>query len=34
MKKTILMSIGLSALLLSIPVLAKSSHVSLNVNPI
>ncbi|MDV3518481.1 Ig-like domain-containing protein [Lentilactobacillus otakiensis] len=34
MKKTILMSVGLSALLLSSPVLAKSSHVSLNVNPV
>lgn len=34
MKKTILTSIGLSALLLSSPVLAKSSHVSLKVNPI
>lgn len=34
MKKTILMSAGLSALLLSSPVLAKSNHVSLNVNPI
>lgn len=34
MKKIILMSVGLSALLLSSPVLAKSSHVSLKVNPI
>lgn len=34
MKKIILTSVGLSALLLSSPVLAKSSHVSLKVNPI
>jgi len=34
MKKIILMSVGLSALLLSSPVLAKSNHVSLKVNPI
>ncbi|MCT3591198.1 hypothetical protein EFS21_11495 [Levilactobacillus brevis] len=34
MKKIILMSVGLSALLLSSPVLAKSSHISLKVNPI
>lgn len=34
MKKIILMSVGLSALLLSSPVLAKSNHVSLKVNPV
>ena len=34
MKKIILMSVGLSALLLSSPILAKSNHVSLKVNPI
>lgn len=34
MIKIILTSVGLSALLLSSPVLAKSNHVSLKVNPI
>lgn len=34
MKKSILMSVGLSTLLLSSPVLAKTNHINLNVSPI